>query len=344
MMKSMIEKFRNKKKQAVLKSGYNGIYAFVGIGNHSLNNLYPVLDYLNVRLKYIVTRTSENAALVQSRHEHIIGTTDLKMVLDDPEIQGVFVCASPAQHFQLSKQILTAGKNLFVEKPPCSMSEELSELIVLHKSSQANVLIGLQKRYAPVYRKLNVLSGNTSYYSMKYQTGAYPEGNVLLDLFIHPLDLAVFLFGKAEPVSVQKIQRNKSCYSYLIHLKHENNVVGSLELSTDFSWTGAVEQIVVNTDKHVLYSSDTASLSRTGKPSVIAGIPMEKVKVFNAVTEQLYSQNNFLPVREHNQLYSSGFFSEIETFLNLCEGRKAENQSSPEQLQHTFELLDKIRD
>jgi len=342
-MKSLIEKYKNKKKQAIIKSRYHNKYAFAGIGNHALGNLYPVLDYLNADLRYIITRSEENAALVSEHKTPVIGISNPEKALSDPEVKGFFVCVSPTAHFKLSKTILEAGKHLFVEKPPCSSLSELRELIGIQKQNSLISVVGLQKRYAPVYQKLKAVSEKALYYSLKYQTGAYPEGDVLLDLFIHPLDLSIYLFGKAQAVSVQKIIRNNTCFTYLIHLKHENGITGSLELSTDYSWTGACEQIIVNTAKNIYHSTDISSLSKTRKPAVIAGIPLEKVKSFNPVTEQLYSQNNFLPVREHNQLFSAGFYGEIETFLNLCEGRKAQNNTSLEQLTDTYQLIEDIR-
>jgi virulence factor len=342
-MKSLIEKYKNKKKQAIIRSRYCKKYAFAGIGAHALGNLYPVLDYLNADIRYIITRSDENAALVSEHKKPVIGISNPQQALSDPDVKGVFVCISPSAHFTFSKKILEAGKHLFVEKPPCSSLSELQELIGLQKKNNLISVVGLQKRYAPVYHKLKAISEKALYYSLKYQTGAYPEGDVLLDLFIHPLDLSIYLFGKAQAVSIQKMNRNNSCFTYLIHLKHENGTTGSLELSTDYSWTGASEQIIVNTAKSIYHSTDISSLSRTRKPAVIAGIPFEKVKSFNPVTEQLYSQNNFLPVREHNQLYSAGFYGEIETFLNLCEGKKAQNNSSLEQIADTYQLIEDIR-
>ena len=34
--------------------------------------------------------------------------------------------------------------------------------------------------------------------NLKYLTGTYSEGDVMLDFFVHPLDYVTFLFGKAE--------------------------------------------------------------------------------------------------------------------------------------------------
>lgn len=342
-MRALIEKYKNRKRQALIRAEYHKTYAFAGIGVHALQNLYPVLDYLKVNLKYVITRSKQNADLVSENFKGIQGTNNLQEVLSDPEVRGVFVCTDPSQHFPLSQEIIKANKHLFVEKPPCSSLSELQQLIELQKRHGVLTLTGLQKRYAPVYEKLKKLISGADYYSLRYQTGAYPEGDVLLDLFIHPIDLAVFLFGKADPVSVQKIQRNVSTFTYLIHLKHESGVTGSLELSTDFSWVGANEQIRINTDRKVIFSKDAAILLSTKKPAIISGIPSEKIKTFNPVTEQLYYRNDFLPVREHNQIFSAGYYNEIATFLSLCEGGKARNKSNFEMLTDTFSLIEKIR-
>jgi virulence factor len=341
-MKKIIDAYKNRKKRAIIQSVYKGNYAFVGIGAHSLNNLYPILDYHKINLKYIVTRSKENADFVSQCYKNTEGTNDLNKVLADDSIQGIFVCASPHQHFQLAQSILEAKKNLFIEKPPCASSSELEQLILLQNKHNATALVGLQKRYAPAYDTLKSKLSGTSSYTLKYQTGAYPEGDVMLDLFIHPLDLAVYLFGAAQAVSIQKIHGRKSSFTYFLHLKHDNGAFGSLELSTDYSWTNACEQLIVNTNKGVFQSLDTASLNFTNKPKIVAGIPLEKVMSFQPKTTQIIQQNNFLPVKNHNQLHTSGFFGEIETFLKLCEGKKAKNKSSLQSLEPTYKLIETL--
>jgi virulence factor len=72
-------------------------------------------------------------------------------------------------------------------------------------------------------------------------------------------------------------------------------------------------------------------------------IPLEKVKSFTPQTTTLYQQNSFLPVREHNQIYSAGYFSELETFLQLCEDGNAINESSLESLIPTYEAFELLK-
>jgi hypothetical protein len=72
-------------------------------------------------------------------------------------------------------------------------------------------------------------------------------------------------------------------------------------------------------------------------------IPLEKVKGFVPQSTTLYQQNSFLPVKEHNQLFSAGYFNELETFLQICENGKSNNSSKFEDLTPTFKAIEALR-
>ena len=63
-MNKLIERFKNYRKRKYLTTINEKGYAFIGLGMHSLNNLLPVISYLRLNLKYIVTKSSKNAKLI----------------------------------------------------------------------------------------------------------------------------------------------------------------------------------------------------------------------------------------------------------------------------------------
>ena len=65
MIKQLINRYKRLRTEHFLAQTYQYSYAFVGMGQHSLTNLYPVLHYLGVPLKYICV-TSERKASVPS--------------------------------------------------------------------------------------------------------------------------------------------------------------------------------------------------------------------------------------------------------------------------------------
>lgn len=341
-MNGLIERYKKIRKKGMLEKKFKGKYAFVGIGNHSINNLYPVLSYLNVDLKYIVVKSEDTQKLVEENFANVKATSNLDEVLKDNEIKGVFVSANPNAHFGLAKQILAANKNLFIEKPPCNSVEELNQLITIEAKSTGIALTGLQRRYSPLYSILASKSKEANYYTLKYKTGGYPEGDELLDLFIHPLDAMYFLFGEGKIENV-KVVKGKGTIVYLAQIQHQNGVIGTLEFSTDYSWTEAQDILTINTPKGEYITENTSKLVFQTKPKVMMNIPLEKVKTFIPQTTTLYQQNSFLPVKEHNQLYSAGYFNELETFLQLCEGGNAKNNSSFKELNPTYQAIESLR-
>ena len=343
MINKLIDRYKQIRKAKFLTKSYEGKYAFVGIGNHSINNLYPVLNYLNVDLKTIVSSSEKTAQLVSKNFEHIRGSHDYQAVLDDPEITGIFICANPKAHFSLIKQALKKDKNVFVEKPPCLNSDELNELIDVERQSKGFVLAGLQKRYAPLYEILKTKTKKAQTYSLKYQTGYYPEGDALTDLFIHPVDLANYLFGESEITSVQHFRKGNGIDSLFLHMKHKNEIIGNLELSTNVWWAKAGESIDLTCSNAHYHGQNTDLLTEMNKAGQMAGIPLEKIRKTSITTKILYEKNSFLPDMEHNELFSAGYYNEIKHFLDLCEGKRSKNLSPLTDLVNTFKNLDSVK-
>jgi len=338
-MKRIIEYFKNNRKQSYLKTQYKNQYAFVGIGNHSIHNLYPVLQYLRVPIKYIVVNSKKNAELINISFSGIISTNNFETILNDPEINGIFICASPQSHFDLIKKGLEHNKNIFVEKPPCTTENELYELIKLEKESNVFCMVGMQKRYAPVTNLLkNHLHNSVISYNYRFVTGTYPEGDSLLDIFIHPLDFVTYLFGDFEIASIQISQKN----SFFIHLAHKS-FVGTIELSTLYSWKNAEETLIINTDSGIYKMKNMEYLSFEKKSKTFFTIPVEKIKKIDQQIQILHSRNNFNPIMENNQIVTSGYFSELKTFINLCETGKGNNHSTLSDLKPTYNIIKKIK-
>ena len=338
MIGSFIEKYKTYRKQKYLKqfTAYKHKYAFLGVGNHSINNLYPVLDYLGLPLKYICTKNSTNAIMMAEKYgESCTGTSDLDLILNDDEVKGVFVCTSPEGHFGLSKKVLKAGKALFVEKPPCLSLSDLQELISV--SGKTIIAVGLQKRYSTVYSLIKMKAKNVISYNYRFCTGAYPEGDAIWDLYIHPLDTCIYLFGEVD--SVNCIAKSNTL---LVQVSHVSGVVGMLELSTDYSWSSPVESLTVNAKNGIFTSDNLHSLNQESKSKQILGIPLEKVLKTPPVTHKLYNNTGAVPVIEYNELYAQGYYGEVKCFLDAVEGKGNRIKTTLTSLESTFQFIDKI--
>ena len=317
MKQQIINRYKRLRTEQYLCRTYRNDYAFVGMGQHALTNLYPVLHHLGVPLKYICVRSERKARLIGNRFPGVTATTSLATILVDERVKGVFVAASPAAHFTIASQILASGKSLFVEKPPCRTAEELEMLIRLRRlHGSPAAIVGLQKRFAPAVRLLEkrMSTRKPVSYDLHYLTGVYPEGSALLDLYIHPIDLVCHLFGKPTVIACQETSKN----SFLLMLRHPD-AAGTLELSTAYSWTSAEESLKVVTSDAVYRLSQMDELTCERLPVTALGIPTEKVFSHHKTLEYLYSRNNFVPTLPDNQIVSQGYYDEIVTFVNAVE-------------------------
>ena len=337
MIQELINRYKRMRTEHFLRQTYPCSYAFVGMGQHSLTNLYPVLHHLGVPLKYICVTSERKAQLIERKFPGTKAITSLDEILQDEAIKGVFVSASPSAHFTLASQVLRSGKSLFIEKPPCQTLEELETLIDLRRLYGSPVaMVGLQKRYAPAVQTLRkrLRKEHLISYDLHYLTGYYPEGDALLDLYIHPLDLVTYLFGKPEITACHQV----APASYILMLQHPH-IVGTLELSTAYTWTAAEESLKVCTSKGIYRLSQMDELTFEAKSSAILGIPIEKVHKRNRNIEYLYSPNNFTPTLPNNPIYSQGYYSELQSFITSVEHDTSNVLTDITTLKPTYEVL-----
>jgi virulence factor len=335
----MIERYRRMRTERFLAPASRSQYAFVGMGQHSLTNLYPALCAAGVSLKYVCVASQRKANLIARRFPMLTATTSMADVLADPDVSGVFVSALPQTHYALASEILRSGKSLFIEKPPCHTLEQFDELIRLQLRCGSPVaMVGLQQRYAPAIltMKRRLKREKLLSYHLHYHTGACPEGDALSFLYVHPLDLVTFIFGPSAIVACQR----PSPGTLLLMLCHRH-VTGTLELSTDYTWATAQQLLSINAASGVFRLRDTESLTFEPKPSAALGIPWEKVFPRRPVSVSLHQRNSLISTPRENPLFDHGFGGEINAFVSAVERGKGPLMRLSA-YRDTFRLLDEI--
>lgn len=342
-IEKLIERYKNMRSRRRLQECCVNEYSFVGFGGHSVDNLYPVLDYLHVPLKYICCRSKEKARLIERKYSGITVTTDLDDILSDDSVRGVFVSASPSAHFGITSEVLKANKALFVEKPPCGTLEELDVLTRLADQRNVPAVVGMQKRYSPVTQALRkaLRKDVAKSYSLRYVTGRYPEGDSLTDLFIHPLDYVSFLFGDAVVQGFETVRTSGGGVTMMLILRH-GCVSGMLELSTSASWASSEESLVVRSVKGTYEMHGMEMLTFRPHCGTFMGVPLEKIIHHQPVSVELFSRNYFIPSMTNNQIYTQGFYPEIKAFVDAVEGHEAKLLSTIPTLRPTYNLIDEL--
>jgi virulence factor len=319
MIKALLKRFRKYRKSKYFSSPLfhtRKKYAFIGVGMHSLSNLYPVIRHYGIDLKYICTHSSswENEMRRMFPNADFINAP--QQIFSDSEVQNVFISADPSSHYQLLIDAFVAGKNVFVEKPPCSSLAALKELI---NASEGKVCrIGLQRRYWPANKYIVNKIKSALTYNYTFHTGSY-FGDDLTELFIHPLDYCITLFGNADILSLS-VNKDETGRTIQLHLKHENGITGLVECSTQFSWNATKECMQVNCRRETIDLHYPVLAAGEKKALRIMNLPAERIMNQPVITKQYFSANNFiLPVAELNTIYLQGFLPEIESFVKIVE-------------------------
>ncbi|MEP6747342.1 MAG: Gfo/Idh/MocA family oxidoreductase [Bacteroidota bacterium] len=318
-------------------------YACIGIGMHSLTNIYPLLHHFNIPVKYICTQKNNWSKEAARLFPECIFTNDISAILNDAETEAIFVCASPGAHYGLVNKLLKAGKKVFVEKPPCASLSELNILAAINKYSICKV--GLQRRYWPGNKYVMNRTSKARSYIYQFYFGPYPQGNVFNELFIHAIDYGAFLFGNYSIIS-KTFQKDNEGITVQLHVKHTNGIAGMIELSTHYSWNDPIEIMNIQCEGELLTVRYPMQVTGLQKPKRVLNMPTERLYQEPVITKNYFSVSNLvMPAPETNTLILQGFYHELETFIKMVESR--ENISDANDLiglQSIYKILDELNE
>lgn len=130
-------------------------------------------------------------------------STDLNVILSDPQINGIAIAAPAARHFELAKRCLRAGKDVYVEKPLALHVEEGRELVDEAAKAGSILMVGHILEYHPAILELKRLIdsgelGKIQYiYSSRLNLGKLrTEENILWSFAPHDISAILFLLGE----------------------------------------------------------------------------------------------------------------------------------------------------
>jgi len=203
------------------RSGSRGI-GFIGAGNFAQAYLLPELRrQKEVARVGVANLHGPSAKSVAEKFGFSYCTTDYRDLLADETIDTVFIATRHDTHASLAIAALTAGKNVYVEKPPALNLEQLRELYRAYAAARARderpaarLAVGYNRRHAPLVQELKRrFAGVAVPLVLTYRVNAgflesshwlhdpHAGGGRLIGEACHFVDLAQYLIG-APPLSV----------------------------------------------------------------------------------------------------------------------------------------------
>ena len=109
-------------------SSKNIVLAQIGCGYWGPNLLRNFSALPECTVKYVVDPSAERRLFVESNFPFSRAIETRQTVLEDPSVDAVVIATPAASHFSLAKDVLDAGKHVFVEKPLATKVAEVDEL------------------------------------------------------------------------------------------------------------------------------------------------------------------------------------------------------------------------
>jgi predicted dehydrogenase len=206
-------------------------WGIIGCGNVTEKKSGPALNKVpNSKLIAVMRRNAEKAADYATRHNVPKWYNDGEKLLNDLEINSVYVATPPASHIDYTLAALKKGLNVYIEKPITLNAAEAITIAEAVKQSTGKVAVAHYRRAQPMFLYVKDLIdtkaiGDVRTVQIKMWQSLRPQlithlednwrinpalsgGGYFHDLSPHQLDLMLYFFG--EPVYYSGRSLNQS--------------------------------------------------------------------------------------------------------------------------------------
>ncbi|WNQ10311.1 inositol 2-dehydrogenase [Paenibacillus aurantius] len=178
-------------------------------------------------------------------------TTDSADLINDPEIDALFICSSTDTHVPLIKQAAEAGKHVFCEKPVSMDIDQTEEAIEAVRKAGVKLQIGFNRRFDHNFKRVreHIAGGTIGEPHLVKITSRDPNpphrdyirvsGGLFMDMAIHDFDMARFLTGSevSEVYAQGSVMIDQAFAEFgdidtaVTFLRFENDVLGMIDNS-----------------------------------------------------------------------------------------------------------------
>lgn len=245
----------------------------IGLGNIAQKAYLPVMATLQDKYEWhLTTRNEAKGKMLEQKYgfKHFHQTLD-QLIAEKP--LAVFVHTPTQTHYQIIKQLLTSGINVYVDKP---VSEDLAEVEELyHLATEKKLLLtcGFNRRFAPFDQQLKQIADKRTIVSEKIREEALqPTAFAIFDLMIHSVDTAVYLMDepvqKVDNFLVTNDGNLEQGYITLTgaksHVQIITNMIGGSNLEMTTVQGLKTRQVVTNLN--LLQTYQTGAVTQTSRP------------------------------------------------------------------------------
>lgn len=206
------------KKTSLVSVQSNGVstvnIGFIGAGSFAQSYLIPYTKREGASLDTVVTTKGITAKNVAKKFGFNNASSEARDILDNAQINTVFIATPHNSHASYTMDALKAGKNVFVEKPLAMNYDELEEVKKVYLESNRKLMVGFNRRFSPIAEKIKsefLGNGEPKVVNIRVNAGFLPKdhwtqhkeigGGRIIGEMCHFIDLMQY-FTDAKPVKV----------------------------------------------------------------------------------------------------------------------------------------------
>ncbi|MDE7377418.1 MAG: Gfo/Idh/MocA family oxidoreductase [Paraprevotella sp.] len=193
-------------------------WGFIGCGEATEKKSGPAFSIVpGSQVEAVMSRNKEKASSYAGRHGISKWYTDAQELVNDPNVNAVYIATPPSSHATYAIMAMKAGKPVYVEKPLAASYEECARINRISAQTGVPCFVAYYRRYLPYFNKVKELvrSGSIGQVinvqirfavpprDLDYNSHNLPwrvqrdiaGGGYFYDLAPHQLDLLQELFG-----------------------------------------------------------------------------------------------------------------------------------------------------
>ena len=133
-------------------------WGFIGCGEVTEKKSGPAFSLVpGSSVVAVMSRNAERARSYAERHHIPRWYTDAQALLNDPEVNAVYIATPPSSHTTYAIMAMKCGKPVYVEKPLAATYEECLRVNRVSRETGVPCFVAYYRRYLPYFLKVREL-------------------------------------------------------------------------------------------------------------------------------------------------------------------------------------------
>lgn len=138
-------------------------WGFIGCGEVTELKSGPAFNEVEgSHVEAVYSRSKEKVLSYAERHHIKKWYTDAQQLIDDPEVNAIYIATPPSSHATYAIMAMKAGKPVYIEKPLAASYEDCARINRVSQQTGVPCFVAYYRRYLPYFQKVkSILDSGT---------------------------------------------------------------------------------------------------------------------------------------------------------------------------------------